>query len=37
MIKEFSLAKGMFSTKFSLATGNRSKTQAAHPRQNFFK
>ena len=36
MIRKFSLAKGMFSTKFSLAKGIQSKTGAAHPRQNFF-
>ena len=36
MIRKFSLGKGMFSTKISLAKGIRSKTGAAHPRQNFF-
>ena len=37
MIRKFSLAKGMFSTKISLAKGIRSKTGAAHPGQNFFR
>ena len=36
MIRKSSLAKGMFSTKISLTKGIRSKTGAAHPRQNFF-
>ena len=40
MIRKFTLAKDMFSTKISLAKGIRSKTgagcQAAHPRQKFF-
>ena len=36
MIRKCSLTKGMFSTKISLAKGIRSKTGAAHPRQNFF-
>ena len=36
MIRKFSLAKGMFSTKIYLAKGIRLKTRAAHPRQNFF-
>ena len=31
MTRKWSLAKGMFSTKFSLAKGYRSKTGAAHP------
>ena len=33
MIRKFSLAKGMFSTKISLAKGIPSKTGATHPRQ----
>ena len=37
MIRKFSSAKGMFSTKISLAKGIWSKTGAAHPRQNFFR
>ena len=36
MIRKFSFAKGMFSTKISLAKGIQSKTGAAHPRQKFF-
>ena len=36
MIRKVSLAKGMFSTKISLAKGIRSKTGAAHPRQKFL-
>ena len=36
MISKLSLAKGMFSTKISLARGIRSKTGAAHLRQFFF-
>ena len=36
MIRKSSLAKGMFSTKISLAKGNRSKTGAAHPHKIFF-
>ena len=36
MIRKMSLAKGMFSTKISLAKGIRSKTGAAHPLQIFF-
>ena len=35
MIRNFSLAKGIFSTKISLAKGIRSKTGVAHPRQFF--
>ena len=35
MVSKFSLAKGMFSTKLSLAKGIRSKTAAAQPRQKF--
>ena len=35
MIRKCSWAKGMFSTKISSAKGIRSKTGAAHPRQNF--
>ena len=37
MIRDLSLAKGMFSTKISLAKGIWSKTGAAHPRQFFFR
>ena len=37
MIRKSSLAKGMFSTKISLAKGNRSKTGAAHPHKKFFR
>ena len=33
MIRKFSLAKGMFSTKISLAKGIRSKNGAAQPHQ----
>ena len=36
MIRKFSLAKGMFSGKISLATGIWSKTRAAHPHQKIF-
>ena len=36
MVRKFSLAKGMFSTKLALAKGIQSKTAAAHPRQKFF-
>ena len=35
LIGKLSSAKGMFSTKISLAKGIRSKTWAAHPLQNF--
>ena len=37
MVRKFSLAKGMFSTKLSLAKGIRSKTAVAQPRQKFFR
>ena len=37
MIRKFSLAKGMFSTKISLAKGIRSKTGAAHPLSKTFR
>ena len=36
MIRKFSLAKGMFSTKISLAKGIWWKTGAAYARQKFF-
>ena len=35
MTRKSSLAKGMFSTKISLAKGIWSKTGAAHPRHKF--
>ena len=37
MIRKSSFAKGMFSTKISLAKGIQSKTGAAHSHQNFFR
>ena len=36
MIRKFSLAKGMFSTKISLAKGIRLQTGAPHPVKNFL-
>ena len=36
MVRKFSLAKGIFSTKLSQAKGIQSKTAAPHPNQKFF-
>ena len=36
MIRKFSLGKGMFPTKMSIAKGIRPKTRAAHPSQKFL-